>query len=96
MELHVRFLATATIVFGAATGFLALIALIYFEGFGGLWSWGDSSGGFGLVVLGSVLFHLLVAVPMIVCGVALRVSFTMLPSAAGQTRSALCNELISS
>lgn len=72
MEKHVRILATLSIVFGVFSGLAALFTLIHFDGFAPLWYWGEASGGVGLIATGTVLFHLAIAVPMILGGIFLR------------------------
>jgi hypothetical protein len=72
MEHHVRLLATLSIVFGVFSGVAGLLTLAYFEGFRPLWDYAEASGGMGLLATGTVLFHLLLSVPMIFGGIFLR------------------------
>lgn len=71
MEHHVRTLATLSIVFGIFSGLAPLVVLVYFDGFGPLWVWGEASGGIGLIATGTVMFHLIVSLPMILGGIFL-------------------------
>jgi hypothetical protein len=48
-----------------------VIALASFGGIGRLWDSAEASGGFGLLVTSSVLFHLAVALPLVVGGIFL-------------------------
>jgi hypothetical protein len=72
MEQHVRNLATLSVVFGVLSGVAALAVLLYFGGFGTLWVWAEATGGLGPLATGTVLFHLLVSVPMILGGLFLK------------------------
>jgi hypothetical protein len=72
MDGHVRILSTLSMVFGALSGILGILTLIYFDGLGQLWIWAEASGGLGFLAVGSVLFHLLIALPMLLVGYFLR------------------------
>jgi hypothetical protein len=71
MDRHVRTLARLSIVFGVFGAAAASVALAMFGGLGPLWDWGQASGGIGLLAAGTVLFHLFIALPMILGGIFL-------------------------
>jgi hypothetical protein len=64
MDHHVRALGWAYIVYGAISGFLSLVTVIFFGGLTDAWVWAEASGGFGPVLIWVLVFHLALAVPM--------------------------------
>jgi hypothetical protein len=47
---------------------VSLLAVIYFGGIGAAWTWGEVSGGFGPILAGFLILHLLLCIPMMVGG----------------------------
>jgi hypothetical protein len=71
MDTHVRRLGTISIVFGAVSLVVGLVLFAIYGGPSGLYySFGDTIVGF--LVSGTTLFHLILSVPCIIGGVAVR------------------------
>ena len=71
MDIHVRRLASISIVFGAVSLVVGLLLFAVYGGPRGLYySFSDTVLGF--LVSGTTLFHLLLAIPCIIGGVAVR------------------------
>jgi hypothetical protein len=68
MDRHVRILATLSVVFGVVSSISALLVLILFGGISRLWNWAEGYGGLGILATGTVLLHLLVAIPTALAG----------------------------
>jgi len=69
MDSHVKNLGILNIVFGLVGGLGALVVLVLMGGFGGFYDWAEGSGGYGFLAIGSVIFHLTLAIPCVVGGV---------------------------
>lgn len=69
MDTHVRQLGLLNIVFGALSLIVTVSVLI---AYGGPSELHESAGDLGFVVVGSVIFHLLIAIPCIIGGLYLR------------------------
>src|SRR5262245_58175329 len=69
MDTHVRQLGLLNIVFGALSLIITVVVLIAYDGPTGLY---DSVGSLGFIAVGSVIFHLLIAIPCIIGGLYLR------------------------
>ena len=69
MDTHVRQLGLLNIVFGALSLIVTVTILIAYDGPTGLYY---SMGDMGFIVVGSAIFHLLIAVPCIIGGLYLR------------------------
>jgi hypothetical protein len=54
--------------FGIISALLAAFTLIWHRGLTPLWHWAEASGGLGLIVTGTVLFHVIFGPLMAVCG----------------------------
>jgi hypothetical protein len=71
MDIHVRRLGTVSIIFGAISLVMGLLLLAVYGGPLGLYySFEDTILGF--LVAGATIFHLVLAIPCIIGGVALR------------------------
>jgi hypothetical protein len=71
MDHHVRALGWAYLVYGAFSGLVALVTVIVFGGLRYAWVWAEASGGLGPVFVGLLVYHLLLAVPMVAGGLFL-------------------------
>ena len=71
MDRHVRTLAIFNIFFGVVGGMGALALLIVMGGPAGFIDWAEGSGGYGFLLVGSTIFHLVLAIPCILGGVFL-------------------------
>ena len=69
MDSHVRTLGILSIIFGVVGGLGALVVLILMGGFVGFYDWAEGQGGYGFLAIGSVIFHLTLAVPCVVGGI---------------------------
>lgn len=69
MDRHVRTLGILSILFGIGAGLGSLMVLTVVGGFTGLYDWAEGNGGYGFLVIGSIIFHLVVAVPSVLGGI---------------------------
>lgn len=69
MDHHVRALGWAYILYGAISAILSLIAVVWFGSLREVWDWAEISGGFPPLLVGFLLAHLILGIPMVIGGI---------------------------